>query len=80
MTCLSLLRARSRCSRECAALGSRVSAAALETSALRDELDDMRDQLARMQHDLDLTREQLGWWPTPLTKYVTYTSFTMRFN
>ncbi|KAJ8730497.1 hypothetical protein PYW08_001910 [Mythimna loreyi] len=62
--------ARSRCSRECAALNSRVSAAASETSALREELDDMREELTRMQQELKLTREQLDWWPRPLTKML----------
>lgn len=61
-------RARSRCTRECAALNSRVSAAAHETSALREELDGMRAELTCMRLELRLTREQLDWWPRPLTK------------
>uniref|UniRef100_A0A2A4K3T9 Uncharacterized protein n=1 Tax=Heliothis virescens TaxID=7102 RepID=A0A2A4K3T9_HELVI len=62
--------ARSRCSLECAELNSRVSAAAEQTSALRAELCELRGLLARLQAELALTREQLDWWPRPLTKML----------
>ncbi|XP_026732896.1 uncharacterized protein LOC113497519 [Trichoplusia ni] len=62
--------ARSRCSRECASLSARVSLAARETGALRAELDELRAELLRMRHELQLTREQLDWWPKPLTRML----------
>lgn len=62
--------ARQQCSRECAQLTARVSAAADETAALREELLALRGELALLQQDLTLTREQLDWWPRPLTKML----------
>ncbi|XP_022815081.1 uncharacterized protein LOC111348629 isoform X2 [Spodoptera litura] len=62
--------ARSQCSRECAELTARVGAAADETGALRGDLAALRGDLARLQHDLAVTKEQLDWWPRPLTKML----------
>nr|XP_049696709.1 paramyosin [Helicoverpa armigera] len=62
--------ARSLCSRKCEELNSRVSAAAEQTTALRAELAELRELLARLQAELALTREQLDWWPKPLTKML----------
>ncbi|CAB3235316.1 unnamed protein product [Arctia plantaginis] len=62
--------ARERCGRECRALGERVAAAALETDALRSELDALRTELAGLREELRLTRDQLDWWPRPLTKML----------
>ncbi|PZC72095.1 hypothetical protein B5X24_HaOG211944 [Helicoverpa armigera] len=62
--------ARSLCSRKCEELNSRVSAAAEQTTALRAELAELRELLARLQAELALTREQLDWWPRPLTKML----------
>ncbi|KAF9418371.1 hypothetical protein HW555_004801 [Spodoptera exigua] len=62
--------ARLQCSRECAELKSRMCAAADETDALRGDLLLLRGELERLQRDLALTREQLDWWPRPLTKML----------
>ncbi|KAL0881241.1 hypothetical protein ABMA27_002338 [Loxostege sticticalis] len=62
--------ARSKCSRECAVLSARVSAAADETSALRATVEQMRDEVTRLDRALQITREQLDWWPRPLTKML----------
>lgn len=51
-------------------LGARVSAAADETSALRATVEQMRDEVQRLDRALQITREQLDWWPRPLTKSV----------
>ncbi|XP_053613011.1 uncharacterized protein LOC128676738 isoform X2 [Plodia interpunctella] len=62
--------ARNRCSRECAALSARVSLSAEESAALKAALAELRVELARLAGQLADTREQLGWWPRPLTKLL----------
>ncbi|CAH2240537.1 jg6452 [Pararge aegeria aegeria] len=65
---LLLSRARERCSRESSALNVRVSLSARETNALRAAVGELRAQLQRVECELEVTREQLDWWPRPLTK------------
>ncbi|XP_060803902.1 myosin-2 [Amyelois transitella] len=62
--------ARNRCTRECALLSARVSRAADEGGALRGQLGLLRAEQARLAAELALTREQLNWWPRPLTKLM----------
>ncbi|XP_039751389.1 uncharacterized protein LOC120627452 [Pararge aegeria] len=62
--------ARERCSRESSALKVRVSLSARETNALRAAVGELRAQLQRVECELEVTREQLDWWPRPLTKML----------
>ncbi|XP_072939175.1 uncharacterized protein [Epargyreus clarus] len=55
--------ARARSALECSAASARGSLAAAEASALRA-------QLAQCEAELRLVREQLAWWPRPLTKML----------
>ncbi|KAJ0175868.1 hypothetical protein K1T71_009027 [Dendrolimus kikuchii] len=63
-------RAREQCSVDCAQLSLRVSLAAAETNALKEIVEDLRGELARMGQQLAITREQLDWWPRPLTRML----------
>ncbi|VVD03317.1 unnamed protein product [Leptidea sinapis] len=70
--------ARERCSAECSALSVRVALAAQESVALSGELSELRAQLARLERELALTREQLDWWPRPLTKMLGVARYWIR--
>nr|XP_034827219.1 uncharacterized protein LOC117984684 [Maniola hyperantus] len=62
--------ARERCSRERSVLSARASLTAQQTSALRGVVEDLRAQLRHVELELKTTREQLDWWPRPLTKML----------
>ncbi|XP_063358993.1 ELKS/Rab6-interacting/CAST family member 1-like [Cydia amplana] len=61
---------RERCARDCSALAARVALAADETSELRGVVSELRAELARLDAELRVTREQLAWWPRPLTRMM----------
>ncbi|KAM3963768.1 uncharacterized protein ACR2FA_002291 [Aphomia sociella] len=62
--------ARERSCHECAVLSGRVTLAAQETAALKLVLAELRAELQRLAAELAVTREQLDWWPRPLTRLV----------
>nr|XP_026486474.1 uncharacterized protein LOC113393684 [Vanessa tameamea] len=62
--------AHAHCSRERSALSTRVALSALQTSTMSTEIEQMRTELTRLERELKTTREQLDWWPRPLTSYV----------
>ncbi|XP_063626828.1 ELKS/Rab6-interacting/CAST family member 1 [Cydia splendana] len=61
---------RDRCARDCSTLAARVALAADETSELRGVVSELRAELARLDAELRVTREQLAWWPRPLTRMM----------
>ncbi|XP_004929403.1 uncharacterized protein LOC101742066 [Bombyx mori] len=62
--------ARECSTRECSELSARVSMAAAETCTLRRVVEQLKEHLTRLELDLKMTREQLDWWPRPLTKML----------
>ncbi|XP_045768245.1 uncharacterized protein LOC123869391 isoform X1 [Maniola jurtina] len=62
--------ARERCSRERSVLSARASQSAQQASALRGVVEELRAQLRRVELELKTTREQLDWWPRPLTNML----------
>ncbi|KAI5633864.1 hypothetical protein NE865_13433 [Phthorimaea operculella] len=63
-------RSRERCLHECEELKSRMSVATNETEMLKNVVKELQGELARLDADLRATREQLLWWPKPLTKML----------
>ncbi|KAG6461273.1 hypothetical protein O3G_MSEX012528 [Manduca sexta] len=61
---------RERCSRECSDLKVRVAMGAAETATLKAVVEELRDELARLDAQLRVTKEQLEWWPRPLTRML----------
>ncbi|XP_064072013.1 uncharacterized protein LOC113393684 [Vanessa tameamea] len=62
--------AHAHCSRERSALSTRVALSALQTSTMSTEIEQMRTELTRLERELKTTREQLDWWPRPLTRML----------
>ncbi|XP_059055589.1 centrosomal protein of 290 kDa-like [Achroia grisella] len=62
--------AQERSSQECVVLEERVSLANEECSLLREQLATLRRQQGRLAAELVSTREQLDWWPRPLTRLL----------
>ncbi|CAF4952996.1 unnamed protein product [Pieris macdunnoughi] len=72
-TCKQLkleMQARKRISAECRALSEQMLATAAESAVLGDELSEVRARLTRLELELATTREQLNWWPRPLTRML----------
>ncbi|XP_022116678.2 uncharacterized protein LOC110994382 [Pieris rapae] len=64
------MQTRKRISAECRALNERMLATAAESAVLGDELSEVRARLTRLELELATTREQLNWWPRPLTRML----------
>lgn len=62
-------RDRERCSLECSDLKVRVAMGAAETATLKAVVEELRAELGRLDAQLRVTKEQLEWWPRPLTRY-----------
>ncbi|XP_045495334.1 early endosome antigen 1-like [Colias croceus] len=62
--------AREQYTTECAQLKERVSLTSLERDSLGAELSEVRANLASLERELRVTREQLEWWPKPLTRML----------
>ncbi|XP_045529414.1 uncharacterized protein LOC123717459 [Pieris brassicae] len=72
-TCKQLkleIQTRKRITAECRVLSERMLAKAAETAVLGDELSEVRARLTRLELELATTREQLNWWPRPLTRML----------
>ncbi|KAJ2950302.1 hypothetical protein O0L34_g11668 [Tuta absoluta] len=61
---------RERCVRECVDLKTRMTVASNETEILKNVVKELQGEIARLDADLQATREQLLWWPRPLTKML----------
>ncbi|XP_037302138.1 paramyosin-like [Manduca sexta] len=61
---------RERCSRECSDLKVRVAMGAAETATLKAVVEELRAALACLDAQLRVTKEQLEWWPRPLTRML----------
>ncbi|CAK1540808.1 unnamed protein product [Leptosia nina] len=62
--------ARELVASECRSLKEQVSLATQESVARAAEMNEMRAHIALIAQELAATKEQLAWWPTPLTKML----------